>query len=305
MRALVTGISGFLGGTLSRHLTSQGWEVSGFDQRVSTEVNQFFLGSLLEREKVRAALEASQPEVIFHLAGTIKAQTAQEYFAANVFGTLGLFEALVESGGRPRVVIVSTSAVYGAGLGRRPISEQFALRPVSDYAISKATQELVAQRFWINHQIPVIIARTFNLIGPGQPAELACSAFARQVALSETQASPDPIYTGRLDTKRDFVDARDAARAYELLAKQAPAGRVYNVCSGQAVALADCLKQILHLARQPLTTQLDPTRLQKNEVPSQVGNPQFIQRSVHWQTEIPLEQSLEDLLNDWRARVKK
>jgi GDP-4-dehydro-6-deoxy-D-mannose reductase len=304
MRALITGISGFVGCALADHLISTGWEVSGFDLHGTGRNELTFTGSILDKSTLVDALKTSQPEVIFHLAGAIKARFAKEYFETNVFGTLSLFESLLELDIKPRVIIASTSAVYGSGLGKRPISETFPLHPVTDYASSKASQELVARRFYLAYAIPVIITRTFNLIGPGQSTELACSAFARQIALDENQQAPDPIRTGNLTAKRDFLDVRDAVRGYSMLAQQGTPGAIYNVCSGWAVSLQTCLNLLLGMASKSLVTELDQTKIQQNDIPIQVGNPGLLRRTFGWQPKIPIQQSLQDLLNDWRVRVK-
>lgn len=304
MRALVTGSSGFVGSALTDCLISNGWDISGFDQRESRKIQQTQIGNILDQAALSEAIRTSQPEVIFHLAGAIKAKIAKDYFITNVLGTLALFEALVETGYKPRVIIASTSGVYGPGIGQRPISEHFPLHPMTDYAASKAAQEMVARRFFLAYNIPVIITRTFNLIGPGQSPELAASAFARQIALDENRAQPEPIRTGNLSAKRDFVDVRDAVRAYELLAQKGIPGTAYNVCSGQAVSIRYCLDLLLGMASKPLTAELDTIRMQENDVPIQVGSARLIQRTFGWQPKIELRQSLLDLLNDWRKRVK-
>jgi GDP-4-dehydro-6-deoxy-D-mannose reductase len=304
MRALVTGISGFVGGSLTDFLISKSWDVSGFDQRESEKISHTHTGNILDQATLAEAIRISRPDVVFHLAGAIKAKLAKDYYLTNVLGTLSLFEALVETGYKPRVIIASTSGVYGPGLGKRPISEHFPLHPMTDYAASKAAQEMVAHRFFLAYNIPIIITRTFNLIGPGQSPELAASAFARQIALDENRAQPEPIRTGNLSARRDFVDVRDAVRAYELLAQNGIPGAVYNVCSGQAVSLRHCLDLLLGMASKPLTTELDTIRMQSNDVPIQVGSARLIRRTFGWEPQIALQQSLLDLLNDWRRRVK-
>jgi GDP-4-dehydro-6-deoxy-D-mannose reductase len=304
MRALVTGISGFVGGSLTELLISNKWYVSGFDHRESSNVPYVQTGDIRNQTTLAEVITKSQPDVVFHLAGVIKSKSLKDYYDTHILGTLALFEALAETGYKPRVIITSSSAVYGSGLGKRPISENFALRPITDYGISKLAQEMVARRFFLAYGFPVIIVRTFNLIGPGQSPELACSAFARQIALDESQTQVKPIRTGHLSTQRDFVDVRDAVCAYELLAHKGIPGATYNVCSGHSVSIQTCLNLLLSMASKPLTTELDSTRMQKNDVPTQVGSAKLIERTVGWQPKITLKESLSDLLNDWRKRIK-
>ncbi|MCX6082552.1 MAG: GDP-mannose 4,6-dehydratase [Chloroflexi bacterium] len=304
MHALVTGITGFVGGSLYNHLNSNNWKISGFDQHGSKNGPGIFIGNIQDQAALVNCINHSQPDVIFHLAGVIKSKSLKDYYNTHILGTLSLFEAIAETGCKPRIIIASSSAVYGSGYGKRPISEHFALRPITDYAISKLGQEMVARRFFLAYDFPVIIIRTFNLIGPGQSPELACSAFARQIALDEIHPHAKPIKTGNLSAQRDFVDVRDAVYAYELLAKNGVAGGTYNVCSGQAVSIQTCLNNLLGMATKPLTIEFDKSRMQKNDVPIQVGSAKLIERTVGWQPKIALQQSLSDLLNDWRKRIQ-
>jgi GDP-4-dehydro-6-deoxy-D-mannose reductase len=305
MRALVTGISGFVGGSLTKSLVSNCWDVFGFDHRETNDGSgNVYIGSMQDQAALAEVITKSQPDVVFHLAGVIKSKSLKDYYNTHILGTLALFEALLETGYKPRVIITSSSAVYGSGLGKRPISEHFALRPITDYGISKLAQEMVARRFFLAYGFPIIIVRTFNLIGPGQSPELACSAFARQIAIDESSPHAKPIKTGNLNTERDFVDVRDAVRAYELLAQKGVPGATYNVCSGRSVSIKACLDLLLTMASKPLTAELDSTRIQKNDVPLQVGSAKLIEQTVGWQPKISLEDSLLDLLNDWRKRIR-
>jgi GDP-4-dehydro-6-deoxy-D-mannose reductase len=303
MRALITGISGFVGGSLTEHLISNDWNVFGFDHRETNGKSNVCIGNIQDQATLANVITRSQPDVVFHLAGVIKTKSLKDYYNTHILGTLAMFEALVEAGCKPRVIITSSSAVYGSGLGKRPISEHFALRPITDYGISKLAQEMVARRFFLAYDFPVIIVRTFNLIGPGQSPELACSAFARQIAIDESSSHAKPIKTGNLNAERDFVDVRDAAWAYELLAQRGVPGATYNVCSGRSVSIKTCLDLLFKMASKPLTTELDRTRIQKNDVPLQVGSARLIEQTVGWRPQISLEQSLSDLLNDWRKRI--
>lgn len=214
-KALIVGASGFVGNHLSRHLGSTGWTLHGFDRvHSSTSAVETTTGDLFNRTLLTHTLMEVQPGVIFHLAGILKSDQPEELYQVNILGTEALCDAVLAAGIKPLIVIASSSAVYGAGYGSKPISEGFRPRPITHYAISKLAQEMIALRYFQLNKLPVIIVRAFNLIGPGQPASLACSAFARQIALAELRGD-DFIATGDLSTQRDFVDVRDVACAYE------------------------------------------------------------------------------------------
>jgi len=302
-RVLITGASGFVGSHLVRHLQSIGQEVFGFDLRAVGLGGNFFQGELTDRNAIKQVLDDVKPEVIFHLAGVIKSSQSKVLYKANLMGTIVLLDQIKESDYRPIVIVASSSAVYGHKSGAKPISERTQLHPLTDYAVSKAAQELAALRYYESFDLPVMIVRMFNLLGPGQPTDLACSAFARQIALGELNGQTE-IVTGNLDARRDFVDVRDAARAFELVAEKGKAGQVYNVCSGRAVAIRKCLDEMISMSPHQFKIRLDAERVQKNDVPIQVGSPRKLNQLSGWRPQISLKQSLADLLNDWRERVK-
>lgn len=300
-RAFITGISGFVGNHLREELIREGWDVFGFDIRAAGE--KVFVGDLSDRALLSQVLIDCQPDAVFHLAGIIKSTDPQTYYASNLFGTLNLLDAVLQMEKRPKVVLASSSSVYGLTKSARPITERSPLRPVTEYAVSKVAQETAALRYHYAFGLDVVIVRMFNLLGPGQSPDLACSAFARQIALAEISEQTE-IVTGNLDAKRDFVDVRDAVRAFALLAEKGDAGQTYNVCSGNAVAIQQCLSEMMLRSKKQLSARVDPTRVQKNDIPMQVGSFQKLKKVTGWNPRIPLNESLADLLNDWRERVK-
>ncbi len=300
-RALITGISGFVGKHLRDELLREGWQVYGFDIRPVGD--NVFVGDLSDRAALTRAVLDCQPDAVFHLAGIIKSADSEMYYKSNLFGTLNLLDAVMQMEKRPKVILASSSAVYGLTKGSRSITERSVLHPVTEYAVSKVAQETAALRYHYAFGLPVVIVRMFNLLGPGQSPDLACSAFARQIALAEI-SDQTKIVTGNLDAKRDFVDVRDAARAFALLAEKGEAGQTYNICSGRAVAIQKCLSEMMSRSKKQLSARVDPARVQKNDVPVQVGSFEKLHKVTGWNPRISLKQSLSDLLDDWRERVK-
>lgn len=303
-RALITGISGFVGSHLASHLSEKGWKVAGYDLRPPRIECDYYSGDLSDKTAIKRAVEKSAPDVVFHLAGLLKSDLHDNFYNVHVLGTISLLDAMVALGMSPAIMIASSSAVYGPGIGRKPITERFVLRPQTHYALSKAAQEMAALRFYHVHGLPVMCVRTFNLLGPGLSLDMACSSFARQIALAEKTGKPAVISTGGLGAKRDFVDVRDAVRAYELIANKGKPGEVYNVCSGGAVAISECLAILLKQAKVPVEAVLDPERVQKNDIPVQIGSERKLNEGTGWSPRISLKQSLTDLLVDWRQKVK-
>jgi GDP-4-dehydro-6-deoxy-D-mannose reductase len=153
--------------------------------------------------------------------------------------------------------------------------------------------------------MPILIARTFNLIGPGMSPALLASSLARQIAKVELGQSSRPILVGNLWPRRDYVDVRDAVKAYVALVTVGQPGLVYNVCTGHSYPVQNCLEVLLNLARKPVQVQQDPNRMRSEEIADQVGDPARLHEATGWEPTIPFEESLTDLLNGWRATLAK
>jgi GDP-4-dehydro-6-deoxy-D-mannose reductase len=309
-RILITGITGFTGVHLANHLLARGAQVFGFSRTVTelppalAERVGLYSGDLRDQATLEKVLIEVQPDIIYHLAGLLKAANVEDFYQINVLGTVALFEAIIAVGQTPKVLVSSSSAVYGKGVRGRPITEQFQFRPMTHYGVSKVAQEVVVQRYYLTHRLPVVRSRAFNLLGPGQPLTLACSAFARQIALAEQSGAGGEIVTGNLSARRDFTDVRDAVQAYEMIAQHGKAGDVYNVCSQQAISTQVCLEMLIRMACVPLKTTLGPVQTQANDVPLQIGSAAKLFQRTGWRAKITLQQSLADLLDDWRQKVK-
>lgn len=306
---LITGATGFVGTHLIDYLSATGHQLFGFGRatslapRLANQVN-YYSGDVCDQKVVEQLLKRIKPDIIFHLAAVLKSNNVNTFYEVNVKGTVALFEAVRAVGVGAKVLVTSSSAVYGPGEGEQPVTEQSKLQPLTHYAISKTAQEAVALSYHLAYKLDVICTRTFNLIGPGQPLELACSAFAYQIALAELRREPVTMATGSLHSRRDFVDVRDAVRAYELLVHKGTPGQVYNVCQESAVSIQYCLEVLIEMAQVSIRTSVDPTRLQSHDVPIQVGNAAKLREQTGWKPIISLQKSLTDLLEDWRNKLR-
>jgi len=310
MRAFITGVSGFVGQHLATLLVEQGAEVHGFDFRGSSTPRSapnynetVHPGGLLDATALIRVLEQVQPTHIFHLAGVLGGAPGGSaiQYEVNVLGTVRLFDALYELGQSPTVLIASSSAIYGAP-AHQPIDEQQPYQPLTPYAASKAAQEMVGLQGFLSRGLPVLIVRSFNLVGPGQSPALVTSELARQIAQAE-QGAHSSVRVGNLTPRRDYTDVRDAVRAYVLLASGAQPGQAYNVCSSHSRSVQECADILMALARVRIAMEIDPARVRTVEIQDQVGDPTRIYQATGWQPEISLETSLQDLLNDWRQRI--
>lgn len=303
-KSLIVGASGFVGNHLARHLISTGWTVHGFDRVSSLNMDMEIIeGDLFNRALLAQMLADIKPQVIFHLAGILKSDQPELLYRIHVLGTETLCDAVLEAGIKPLIIVASSSAVYGAGREAKPITEGFRPRPVTHYGISKLAQELISFRYYHVFGLPVICVRSFNIIGPGQPPSLACSSFARQIALAELHGD-NSVTTGDLSAQRDFVDVRDVARAYEMTALHGRVGQVYNVSSGRTVSIRECLDELLKLTPRPFQIISNVQQAQKMDVSIQLGSAERLRKHSGWQPRISLPSSLADLLDYWRRMVQ-
>jgi GDP-4-dehydro-6-deoxy-D-mannose reductase len=313
-RVLLTGITGFIGSHLAERLLAEGHEVHGIafeppphahlaaiknDLRIHT-------ADLGDAERVREAVSAARPDAVVHLAGQAIPSLAQQdvarTIAINVVGTANLLAALGALAGT-HLVYASSADVYGVP-DRVPVSEDAALRPTNVYAASKAAAESLVREFGDRPDHPTVILRPANTNGPRQHPGLAASAFAKQIAEAEAGQGPAVIRHGRLDARRDFIDVRDVAAAYVAALELAPERtETYNVGSGEAVTIELVLHTLVHLARIPMTTELDPERVRPGDPTVLALDASRFRARTGWAPTVPLERSLAGLLDHWRASV--
>jgi GDP-4-dehydro-6-deoxy-D-mannose reductase len=304
-RALVTGASGFVGGHLAAHLAELGVDVVGSARGERPrgwlgDWRQLDVRDGAEAEKVIAEV---QPDVVFHLAGVDRNAALADLFDVYAVATQRLLAAVSRAGAGTRIVIAGSSAEYGfAPASELPIDEQGALRPLTPYGVSKCAQTLLALAA-ARAGADVVVTRTFNLVGPGEPATLVCGAFASQIAAREAGVEHGPLAVGNLESERDFLDVRDAVRAYALAAVNGSAGEIYNVCSGTATRVSDVLRMLVAGARTAIDVPPSPSAMPA-DVPAQVGDPSRLRAATGWTPAFTLEQSLEALLESQRAALK-
>jgi GDP-4-dehydro-6-deoxy-D-mannose reductase len=306
---LVTGAAGFAGSHLLDMLAGDGSRLVAWHRPGGTPPRAgggvtWAPVDLLDQPTVAHAIAELQPAIVYHCAGAAHVgrswDKTEATLAINVRGTHHLLEALRRSSAATRVMVPSSALVYRPA--NEPLTEDHPLVPSDPYGVSKLAQELLGTRAAADG-LDVTIARPFNHMGPRQDPEFAASGFARSIADIEAGRSAPEIAVGNLDAKRDLTDVRDTVRAYRTIVERGRPGRTYNVCSGRAIAIGDLLDMLLVRARVPIDVRVDAARFRPNDVPLLLGNPSRIRDELGWAPIIPLEQTLDDLLNYWRGRT--
>jgi GDP-4-dehydro-6-deoxy-D-mannose reductase len=314
VKVLITGIAGFAGSHLAELALREGAEVVGTvlpggpaDNLAAIQKDVATVPcDLTETGAAAAVLRATRPDRVFHLAGASVVGTSwalrADVLRTNVDATYHVLEGL-----RAHAVpclVVSSGEVYGSvPEAEQPIPEDRPLAPLSPYALSKACLELYGGYYARAEGLPVVVVRAFNHVGPRQGPGFVWSDIARQIAAIERDERPPVLEIGTVTTRRDFTDVRDMVRAYWLLLGRAAPGETYNAASGRALAIREVLDGFLARAARPIEVRQAAHRVRPIDIPVLAGDASRLRARTGWAPRIPLEQSLEDVLDDWRRRV--
>ncbi len=313
MRTLITGVTGFVGGHLVDYLLRAGNHDIHGTSRNPHSVPAARSGSILHKadpldtESMLAVIEAVKPEWIFHLAGYAHNGRSfaepKQAWAGNLTATQVLFDAIVRSKCKPRILITTTGLLYGDPESPGEIfDENSPFRPASPYAASKAAADLLSYQAWKQHGLQIIRARPFNQIGPGQSADYAAPNFARQVATIQAGKQPPLLETGNLAGQRDLTDVRDMVHAFVRLIELGQPGEAYNCASGTTYSMLEIVERLIHLTDMKIEVRqkIDAGRQQETLVSR--ASIDKLRAATGWAPVFSLQQTLKDILDDWRKR---
>jgi GDP-4-dehydro-6-deoxy-D-mannose reductase len=218
---------------------------------------------------------------------------------------MNLFEAMRQLKSFARFLVIGSSEEYGLVQPNEvPIRETNPLRPLSPYAVSKVTQDLMGYQYFKSYDMHIVRARAFNHSGPRRGETFATSNFAKQIAEMEAGLREPIVHVGDLKPTRDFSDVRDIVRGYWTLLERGTPGDVYNLCSGVDWSIERVLNFLIGKSTLPrIEIRQDPARLRPSDVPILRGSREKIETQLGWHGTIPLEQTLTDLLEYWRQRI--
>lgn len=319
MNILITGSGGFIGQRLAAECAGRGARVTGWvrqTETLQTEKAEKIDGlnteavDLLDAAAVRRGLDRVKPDWIYHLAA--KSHIGQswlnplETLQTNISAQVTLFESVRQLGLKSRIAIAGSSEEYGMIDAKDvPINEETPLKPVSPYAVSKVAQDLMGLQYFKNYGMPVIRLRIFNQTGPGRSEAFVTSAFARQVAKIEAGQQEPVVHVGNLTVIRDFSDVRDSVKALWLALERGEPGDVYNICSGRGISVGGILELLKNESRAVFQIVFDGDRARPSDLPVVIGDGSKFRAKTGWVPSITFEQSMKDLLAEWRTRVKQ
>jgi len=316
-RVLITGMTGFVGSHLSEFLLNKNLEIYGIERWRSKTENiehikdkiKLIKADIRDAHSMEDAVKKIEPDYVFHLAAQtfvpMSWNAPVDTLETNIIGTVNLFEAIRKSEIDPKVQIAGSSEEYGMVYPNEiPIKETNPLRPLSPYGVSKVAQDKLSYQYFKSYGLKIVVTRAFNHTGPRRGEAFVSSNFSKQVVEIEKGKKKPVINVGNLDAKRDFSDVRDIVRGYWLAVNKCDFGEVYNMCSGKAVSIKELLDLILRLGKvKGIKIVKDPARIRPSDVPILQGDYTKFREKTGWKPEIPLERTIEDLMNYWRDKL--
>ena len=312
MRILITGATGFVGAHLRRYfLAHTDWDIIGTcypdapPPPDNPQREMFHFLDLRGTEATTALLTQYAPDYVIHLAAQSHVPTSYKdpwgTLDNNIRGQLNLLEGCATLKLAPRILVIGSGEEYGrATAAELPLTEDHPLRPENPYSVSKVAQDVMGYQYFISYDLPVIRLRPFNHVGPGQSARFVLPAFASQVAEIEAGKQAPVMHVGNLEPARDFTDVRDVVRAYHLALTHGKPGEVYNIASGTPRTIQSLVDRLMALANVTIRVEIDPERYRPSDVPIIYGSASKLKQDTGWEPEIPFEQTIQDVLDEWR-----
>ena len=310
-KLLLTGANGFVG----QHLIStlgDDYKVIGIVHNSNLEDSEnvkYESGNILDRGFLEDLIKKHQPDSILHLAAIAPTwtQDPENIFKINLVGTLNLYLAIEnqkkESGLDPKIIYVSSAEAYGKTTNPELITETNPFFPANYYGTSKVAADRLSYQMSQSSKLRITIIRPFNHTGPGQMKGFFVPDMASQIVDIENSDKSE-IMVGNLESIRDISDVRDIVAGYKaVLETETVPGEAYNLCSGKGTKMQDILDILLSKAKKEIKIVEDPKRMRPSEVPITVGDNSKIKELTGWEAKMPLDQTLEDTLNYWRAKA--
>ncbi|MBO4712448.1 MAG: GDP-mannose 4,6-dehydratase [Fibrobacter sp.] len=311
MSILVTGGTGALGFHILSSLngTCELFSFSDEQPQPWQKVDgvEYLTGNLLNFRDVLEMMQKVQPTHIYHLASQssvgLSYKKPYETLNINLLGTQTLLEAARQVVPRAKIMLLSSSEIYGRTEQQLTYlhKETDLPNPLTPYATSKACMELLGNQFRNAHGLHIVFVRPFHFTGPHHSRRFAIPSITYQLVKIKYYGAEPVVYSGSLDISRDVVDVRDVARGMIQILDTAPSGEVYNICCGKAYTFRELVEMLVDIAGVSVDFRFDPIFERTNDIPLLIGDPTKIS-SIGWKPMITIEDSLTDLFNEMVVR---
>ena len=319
-KILITGISGSGGSFLAEHIVENhpDVEVHGITRWHSTSTNDnlnnikdkivLHESDLLDLGSIIRVLDKVKPDGIFHIASYANVRnsfiTPLSVMNNNVMGTMNFFEAVRLTGIDPVIQLCSTSEVYGKVDPKNvPINENCPMSAVNPYSVSKATQDLLGQSYFMSYGMKIIRTRMFAYLNPRR-TDLFATSFALQNARIECGLQ-DELKHGNLNSTRTIIDVRDAMESYYAALEFGEFGDVYNIGGETVITIGEFLDILKQKAKCHIKSSINPELLRPADITLQIPDTSKFENTTGWKPKYSFNESVENLLNCCRDMVSK
>lgn len=315
MSVLVTGGTGALGFHILSMMTRNGEKLYSFSdeqpqpwQKISDVL--YRSGNLLDFKEVLSVVKEAHPRAIFHLASQssvgLSFKKPYETLSTNLLGTQNLLEAARQAAPEAKILLLSSSEVYGRTSGTLLTTlhkETDLPNPLTPYATSKACMELLGNQFTNAYGMHIVTIRPFHFTGPHHSRRFLLPSIASQLVKIKKYGAEPILYAGSLEVSRDVSDVRDVARGLIQVLQAGTPGEVYNICSGNSYTFRELTEMLVEIADADVDFRFDPSKERLFDIPLLVGDPAKIM-DLGWKPMITMEDCLEDLYNEMTVRLK-
>jgi GDP-4-dehydro-6-deoxy-D-mannose reductase len=316
---LITGFSGFVGRHFVEYLenTEKNCLIKGldihnpdfrFDQYKNVKIS-FEKIDLLFKDQVEYIIHEFQPNYILHLASfssvAFSWKEPVQSFQNNTNIFLNLLDAVRKLNIDTRILSVGSSEEYGdVNDEDLPLKEDHKLNPISPYAVSRVSQELLSRVYVKGYNLDIVLTRSFNHIGPFQKDIFVLPSFVKQlVQLEKGGMVNNKLITGDISIVRDFTDVRDVVCAYYLLLNKGDKGEIYNVCSGRGWALKEIIDVICRILGIEVSIDANPDLFRPDDNRIIIGSNKKLRDKTNWEMKHSLEQSLTSMIRYWEKLI--
>ncbi|MFC7394374.1 NAD-dependent epimerase/dehydratase family protein [Scopulibacillus cellulosilyticus] len=288
-KILITGAEGFTGVHACHWFKQQGYTVYPLGRQPKNQ--KTIQCDLLLAKRVEELVGTIQPDYILHLAGRNDAKSSWgqpvNYIETNVIASLNILEAVRQHIPEAKVLMI------GSALEKS--TEDLPLHP---YGLSKTIQALMVKAWAAMYNVKVMLAKPTNLIGPG-PSNGICALLAKEITSSLEVDQPIECHVNNIQARRDFIDVRDAVRAYEMILTKGDVGKEYQISSGQSRSLKEVIEGYQELTKKPIHVIFD-----KCEEESPIHMDMTDINALGWEADIDFMKSLDDILT-YHISVKR
>ncbi|MGA2363161.1 MAG: GDP-mannose 4,6-dehydratase [Candidatus Aminicenantales bacterium] len=295
-KVLILGINGFTGIHFQNYIQNRQlnikYSLCGVDLQICKRINMKYIRADVTGPGVLARIiRREAPDYIINLIGTFTGRDFNEYLRLNVIIPQVLLESVRQAGEQARVekiLLAGSAAEYGTP-ERMPIREHFPLNPVNFYGLSKVMQAQLARYYYSQYHVPVVLARAFNIIGDHLSTALSIGSFIQQIREAR---DGDTIYTGNLNTRRDFLDIDDVIDGYWKILTRGRPGEIYNLCSGRSVFISDILDALIRKSGKKINIVVKAEYVKKKDIADIYGDNSRLKKATGWRARVSLEQSI-------------